>query len=412
MKAMKALFVIACCTLSTFAHSEIITDYFDVNGNPMHSGDEFNVSVNVVVQKNTQGYLYNYTVRSHSTSLQSIGHFAVIMRSDAIVPNSSSMPLYIKMKREPQASDVLSVMSWVMSSNPINPNLLVPGGQIRGLSFVSPYPPGIIQAYSKGLTEIPGDNALYPDGHPLYWQRTPYGAGKVFPVIGPVKPAAPNVTDNYSVVGCVVGICDVQLDITGPQDPYGTAYNYQWFGAFGTATGAKPLVQLAAGTYNVSVSVSDPYATLVTATMPITVVDSNPAATITPAQAAALTPAQLANLTPAQVASVIAALSPTQITMLTPLQISALTPAQVAVSLAALSPAQIAALSPAQLGGLTPAQIGVITPQLTPAQLAALSQLQGGGKDMDYDGIADDQDDDRDGDGKPNNEDLDPDHPD
>jgi len=144
----------------------------------------------------------------------------------------------------------------------------------------------------------------------------------VFSVIGPVKPATPNVTDNYSVVGCVAGICDVQLDITGPMDPYGTAYTYNWSGAFGTAIGAKPLVQLAAGTYQVSVSVSDPYATLVTATMPVTVVDPNPPIVVAP-----------------------------------------------------------------PVGGNV-------------------------GNDIDHDGIADEYDDDRDGDGKLNDEDLDPDHPD
>jgi len=146
---------------------------------------------------------------------------------------------------------------------------------LAGFSFISPYPPGIAEAYAEGMTNRPYYDDV-PGGYDAFDVVTPYGPGKVFPVIGPVKPLAPNVTDNYSVVGCVAGLCDVQLDITGPQDPYGTAYSYQWSGAFGSAAGAKPVVKLAAGAYQVSVAVSDPYATLVTATMPVTVVDPNP----------------------------------------------------------------------------------------------------------------------------------------
>jgi len=155
---------------------------------------------------------------------------------------------------------------------------------LGGFTFVSPFPPGIGEGYVQGYSNPPvqrinGAPLGEEESMPLGWiQRSKYGTGKIVLVIGPVKPAAPNVTNNYSVMGCVGGICDVQLDITGPMDPNGTAYTYNWTGAFGSATGAKPVVQLAVGNYQVSVSVSDPYATLVTATMPIIVVDPNPPA--------------------------------------------------------------------------------------------------------------------------------------
>jgi len=189
------------------------------------------------------------------------------------------MPMHIKIKREPQPSDVLSVMAWVMSFDPLSPNILVPGGQISGLSFISPYPPGIIQAYSKGLTEAPRFNPNYPDGHPLFSGRTFYGAGKVFPVIGPV--AVGGVVSPYSnvtVQQCVGVLCTVQISAVGPQDPYGTVYTYTWSGAFGTVPGAQPVLDLPVGTTPVTLNVSDIYgAVLTTATMDIVVVDPSAA---------------------------------------------------------------------------------------------------------------------------------------
>ena len=401
VKIVKVFLVISVLMAGmSFAQARILPGWLDLQGNPVHTADEVDVQVGVTVQITPQGYRYTYSVTSLPSSLQNLVVFEVALSdSYSVVAGSESSPWLDSQGSFPNDTKSLPHID---SNFVYTPDILTiiwanlfstfsPGSTLAGFTFVSPYPPNLTIGHIEGDTGYP----VFQDEEqelPEFYDQTIYGPGKIIPVIGPVKPAAPNVTDNYSVVGCVAGLCDVQLDITGPQDPYGTAYTYNWSGAFGTAIGAKPVVQLTAGTYNVSVSVSDPYATLVTATMPVTVVDPNPAAVITPTQAAALTPAQLANLTPAQVAAVIAVLSP--------LQIAALTPAQVAVSLAALSPAQIARLSPAQLGGLTP------------AQLAALSQLQGGGKDMEHDGIADDQDDDRDGDGKPNNEDLDPDHPD
>jgi len=419
MKIAKYLSVIIILTLFTSpASARVLPSWLDLQGNPVHTADEVDVQVGVTVQSVPQGYRYTYSVTSLPSSLQDLIMFEVALPDPySVLAGSENSPwldtlgAYPNNPKYPASPGYVYNLSTITISwfNPFG--AFSPGTTLTGFTFISPYPPHITKAHIQGNANDP---VIWDDEQdvPEFYDQTIYGPGKVIPVIGPVKPATPNVTDNYSVVGCVAGICDVQLDITGPMDPYGTTYSYLWTGAFGSATGAKPLVQLTAGTYNISVSVSDPYATLVTATMPMTVVDPNPAAVITPAQAAALTPAQLANLTPAQVASVIAALSPTQIAMLTPLQVAALTPAQVAVSLAALSPAQIAALSPLQLGGLTSAQIRVITPQLTAAQLAALSQLQGGDQDMDHDGIPDDQDDDRDGDGKSNSEDLDPDHPD
>ncbi|RME34929.1 MAG: hypothetical protein D6794_10050, partial [Deltaproteobacteria bacterium] len=160
----------------------------------------------------------------------------------------------------------------------LNPQPLHPGQTLSGVAFVSPYPPGMIQLYAEGYVKGPSaPDGMAPVGGATEFSRnSPYGPGKVMPVIGPVKPASPNVTDNYSVIRCTGGLCDVQLDITGPMDPYGTKYTYTWTGPFGTAAGAKPVVRLAPGAYTVSVSVSDPYATLATATMPVTVVDPNP----------------------------------------------------------------------------------------------------------------------------------------
>jgi len=401
---MKILFMLMMLMLSTPANAIILPNYVDSGGNPVHTRDEVDAQVATTVQHISQGYRYTYTLTSMQTSKENLPVFAVYLPDpySSVIPGFEGSPWLNSKGSFPNDptdlpptgftyTPVITRIIWVA----LYPQFEIqPGGTATGFTFVSPYPPGIAEGYIEGWAYAPVTPEDTPPP-PEFYQRSKYGEGKVIPVIGPVKPVTPNVTDNYSVVGCLAGICDVQLDITGPQDPYGTVYTYQWTGAFGSAMGAKPMVQLAAGAYQVSVAVSDPYATLVTATMPITVFNPNPAAVITPAQAAALTPVQLANLTPAQVASVIAALSPTQIAMLTPVQLGALTPVQVSISLAAFNPAQIATLSPAQLGVLTPAQVGAITPHLTPSQLAALPQAQANYPSGDevYDDSEEDKDD-------------------
>ncbi len=283
---------------SSQAYAVILPGLFDKTGNPIHTADEFTLNITSNITKVPQGYQYSYSLLSSPSSMQSVWGFDIKLPAvDGVIPNTATSPWGIG--EYPTVTDPLRdqyfpnfsyapetlFVSWATYPDKNNAQLLVPSGLLSGFTFISPYPPGASFAYAEGLTPSPafsGEPASEDVSLPFH-RHTPYGPGKVFPVIGPVKPVTPNVTDNYSVIGCTGGICDVQLDITGPQDPYGTAYTYLWSGAFGTATGAKPLVQLAAGTYNVSVSVSDPYATLVTATMPVTVIDPNPPVVTPPA---------------------------------------------------------------------------------------------------------------------------------
>ncbi len=289
---MKLVFIFICITIfSLNAQAKVLPSWFDLDGNPVHTADEVDVQVGVTVTKVTQGYQYNYSITSLPSSRQKIVQFQVTLSDPySVVAGSESSPwarsqgTYPNKPSSLAASDPtfvysksLLAISWVNFFSAFSP-----GVTLSGFSFTSPYPPQITIAHIRGDTEEP----VFQDEEqelPEFYNQTIYGPGKIMPVIGPVKPVTPNVTDNYSVIGCTGGICDVQLDITGPQDPYGTTYTYLWSGAFGSATGAKPVVQLSAGTYNVSVSVSDPYATLVTATMPVTVIDPNPPVITPPA---------------------------------------------------------------------------------------------------------------------------------
>ncbi|WP_038249915.1 PKD domain-containing protein [Ghiorsea bivora] len=268
----------------SFAQARVLPGWFDSQGNPVHTADEVNVQVNVTVQATPQGYRYTYSITSLPNSLQNLVVFEVALSDPySVVAGTEASPwphsqgTYFGNPKHPStlgyqpSLETLSIL-WSNRFSTFSPGLT-----LSGFMFISPYPPAMISGRIEGDTEPP---VIWDEEQdiPEFYNQTIYGPGKIIPVIGPVKPTTPNVTDNYSVLGCVGGICDVQLDITGPQDPYGTAYTYTWSGAFGTAMGAKPVVQLAAGTYQVSVAVSDPYATLVTATMPITVVDPNPPA--------------------------------------------------------------------------------------------------------------------------------------
>ncbi|WP_038249920.1 hypothetical protein [Ghiorsea bivora] len=264
--------------------AKVIPGLIDRSGNAVHTADEFNLSITTTVAPKPQGYQYTYNLSLGINSIQPIWQFMIFLPDVAsLIPNSSSSFWGKGWGPKVGSSKENTSIRWGTIPEKNNQNLLTPTGT-HTFTFTSPYPPGIAEAYAEGVTAGPWVPTDMASGNPLgFSNHTPYGPGKVFPVIGPVKPATPNVTDNYSVVGCAGGICDVQLDITGPQDPYGTTYTYTWTGAFGTATGAKPLVQLAVGNYNISVAVSDPYATLVTATMPITVIDPNPPVITPPA---------------------------------------------------------------------------------------------------------------------------------
>ncbi|MDQ6953836.1 MAG: hypothetical protein Q9M20_00130 [Mariprofundaceae bacterium] len=356
---MRKLLLLIALFISMPANAVILPGYVDTGGNPVHTRDEVDVQVAVVVQPVPQGYRYTYTLTSMQSSKQNIDFFAIYLPDpySSVVPVLEGSP-WPKSKggfpNNPVQTNILGQAYppelWYIGWVPVDDfNEIQPGNTIAGFTFVSPYPPGSAEGYVEGWSYGPVTPEDGP-GAPEFYQRSKYGEGKVVPVIGPVKPATPNVTDSYSLIACTGGLCDVQLDITGPQDPYGTAYTYTWSGAFGTATGAKPIVQLAAGTYTVSVAVSDPYATLVTATMPITVVGSTPTPTvpilgnITPAQAAALTPAQLKALTPTQLTSAVSLLTPTQLTSLTPSQLTGLTPVQINSISAWLTPTQLLAI--------------------------------------------------------------------
>ncbi len=288
---MQRLLLTVSLLFSTHASAVILPGLVDIFGNPVHSEDEVDTQIGTVVQKVPQGYRYTYTVTSMQSSKQNLVQFAVFLPDpySAIVPGFEGSPWQNSKgsfpnnpTNPPPLGYVYSPSSFRISWTAFYPQFEIqPGGAATGFTFVSPHPPGNAEGYVRGRSNPPV-TAEDGSGAPEYYHRSKYGPGKIIPVIGPVKPITPNVTDNYSVVGCAGGICDVQLDIIGPQDPYGNVYTYTWSGAFGTATGAKPIVQLAAGTYQVSVAVSDPYATLVTATMPITVVDPNPPVVVNP----------------------------------------------------------------------------------------------------------------------------------
>ncbi len=365
---IRSIILITGIFIPAYGYAVILPGLFDEAGNPVHTADEFTLSVTADITKVTQGYQYRYSLHSSPSSTQDVWAFKVKLPAvDGVVLNSTTSPWGIG--GYPKAIDPLRgnyfpnfsytpemlFVGWAFPPIKGDPRFLVPSGLVSGFTFISLYPPGISFAYAEGLTGEPAFD-VEPNSEDVslpFDKHTPYGPGKIIPVIGPVKPTTPNVTDNYSVIGCAGGICDVQLDITGPQDPYGNVYSYQWTGAFGSAVGAKPIVQLAAGMYNVSVAVSDPYATLVTATMPISVVDPNPPVVVPLVAGAALTPAQVAALTPAQVA--------------------ALTPTQVSSIITLLSPAQIALLAPNQLVALSLVQVQAVSALLTPAQLSAAS---------------------------------------
>ena len=294
---LKLLFIFGLLT-SNQVYAVVLPGLFDDKGSPVHTADEFSLQITVTVTKVPQGYKYSYSLQSSPSSLQDVWAFQVKLPAvDGVILNSTASPWGTG--GYPKAVDPLRdkyfpnlvytpemlLIGWAIPPIKGDSRLLVPSGLLSGFTFTSPYPPSMTFAYAEGLTPDPAFD-VEPDDESISFpfdRHTPYGPGKIMPVIGPVKPVTPNVTDNYSVIGCAGGICDVQLDITGPMDPYGTTYTYLWTGAFGSATGAKPVIQLSAGTYNVSVSVSDPYATLVTATMPVTVVDPNPPVITPPA---------------------------------------------------------------------------------------------------------------------------------
>jgi len=275
---MYGLLLVPILFLSLVAEAVEVPGYFDINGNLMHTQDEFDLQVAAQAQGSPAGYRYIYSLKSLPSSIQPIKSFSLQISSDAVVGNSSTSPWM--MKREPQVADKHPKMAWVTLRTSGNPELLQPGMQVSGFSFISPYPPGMAIGYATGVNGIPRFDPNYPDtpaGRAGYDDLPPYGPGKVFPVIGPVPPKYPNGGGWYQLLQCTGGLCDVQLDITGPMDVDGTKYVYQWSGPFGAAFGAQPVVQLPAGTHQVSVSVSDAQGTLLaTATLPVTVVDPNP----------------------------------------------------------------------------------------------------------------------------------------
>ncbi len=244
-------FIIVFIGLITFlstAQARVLPGWFDLDGLPVHTADEVDVQVDTSVIKVPQGYKYTYSITSLPTSLQNIVQFEVALSDPySVIAGSEASPWPRSQGSYPNKPGSLAAadpsfvyskstltMSWVNFFSSFTPNTV-----LSGFTFISPYPPRITEAHIRGDTEEP----VFQDEEqelPEFYDQTIYGPGKIIPVIVPVKPITPNVTDNYSVVGCAGGICDVQLDITGPQDPYGTAYTYTWSGAFGTATGAKP----------------------------------------------------------------------------------------------------------------------------------------------------------------------------
>ena len=264
----------------------VIPGLVDRYGNPVHTADEFELEVVTTVSLDPYGYRYSYDLYSKPTSIQDVWHFRVILPdAQAFISAGTSPwglpgPVGVDAWGNPNPPGTQESVRWTPIPD-IYP-LLHPGGVLKGFSFVSPYPPGIVEAYAEGVTNGPYFDEAPPEPPAELVHRTPYGPGKVFPVIGPVRPATAG-GQRYAVLGCANGLCDVQLDITGPMDPYGTRYSYRWQGPFGTATGARPVVRLAPGVHTVGVVVRDARGVvLIRARMPVAVVDSTPAGTTAP----------------------------------------------------------------------------------------------------------------------------------
>jgi len=335
---------------SGLASAVVLPGLVDRAGNPVHSADEFKLSITTTVALDPYGYRYSYDLYSDVTSVQTVDFFMLQLPdvgafvSAAASPWGMPGPVGADFLGKPNPIGTKESVRWVAMNDmnsPIPMPLLQPGATLTGFSFVSPYPPGIVQAYAEGITNGPYFDDVPPDPPAEFSNRTPYGPGKIFPVIGPVKPAVVGGS-NYTILSCAGLLCSVQISALGPQDVNGTLYTYNWFGAFGAAVGATPIVSMPAGTYPVQLSISNPAGVLATATQNI-VVPLPPIAAITPAQLAALTPSQLA--------AFIAALTPVQVAALSPTQLAALTPTQVAVVIVSLTPAQISSLTPLQLTG-------------------------------------------------------------
>ena len=275
------ILLLALC--SGRAGAVVIPGLVDRYGNPVHTADEFELEVVTTVSMDPYGYRYSYELYSKPVSVQGVWHFMILLNDMASVVSGSSVSPWGS-GSEPIAGNSAESRSvgWTVLPNPQNPLLLTPDSRLAGFAFASPYPPGIVEAYAEGVTNGPYFDEAPPEPPAELVHRTPYGPGKVFPVIGPVRPATAG-GQRYAVLGCANGLCDVQLDITGPMDPYGTRYSYRWQGPFGTATGARPVVRLAPGVHTVGVVVRDARGVvLIRARMPVAVVDSTPAGTTAP----------------------------------------------------------------------------------------------------------------------------------
>ncbi len=347
------------------AHAIVLPGWLDWGGKPVHTEDEVDVRIDATVARVAQGYRYTFTLTSLPSSRQHLNIFEVYLPDPhtGVVPGTENSPWaksrgwfpYNPLAKPNEAAPPDFVyppeywrISWVAL---LRPDKLQPGMSASGFTFVSPFPPGVGEAYVEGYSNPPvqrvnGVPLGEEEAMPSAWlRRSKYGPGKVVPVIGPVKPATPG-GKKYAVLGCAGGVCDVQLDITGSMDPTGAKYTYQWTGPFGSATGARPVVRLAPGAHTVSVTVSNAQGVvLATATLPVAVANPN---------------------------------LPTN------------------------PPAGGAGNGNQSGGGAAGGTAGG-------------GNGQGAGQpagDLDHDGIPNDQDDDRDGDGKPNDQDANPDHPD
>lgn len=285
MKIRRTVFVslFVLLIMSLQAEARILPGLIDRAGNPVHTADEFTLQVATVVTPDPQGYRYTYNLTNDGLSSQGVWWFVVFV-DDAysMVKGSSNSPWGKGAEPSPKAKEELWAKGIRWNSDPdrINPPPLLPGQSLSGFSFLSTYPPGIIQAYAEGFSNSPWyENVPLEDDD--FDTNTPYGPGKVFAVIGPVKPVgaiAGAPASNVTVQSCAGTACTVQINATGPMDPYGTAYKYTWTGPFGSASGINPTLQLPAGTTPVTLSVTDSNGTqLATATIDVVVVNPNPA---------------------------------------------------------------------------------------------------------------------------------------
>lgn len=103
--------------------------------------------------------------------------------------------------------------------------------------------------------------------------------------VQPNQPPVANAGPDQTVECATAGGAAVTLNGSGSYDPDNDAITYQWTGPFGSAAGVNPVVTLALGTHNITLTVRDAKGATDTDTLQVTVRDTQP-----PALTVVLTP--------------------------------------------------------------------------------------------------------------------------